>query len=145
MPGVAIHGSEIYETIVRNLLYYDIYVPDGIGGWIYDETKQIDAKITGSVIASSSKMKIFSENVATVGDSTFETWEVYPRLPSGSDFDIRNVRPYINFSGQGRIISGSTRGKLDGKPIALIGSTVETCLGTITTIKTGSDKMKFSS
>ncbi|WP_110932433.1 PAAR domain-containing protein [Paenibacillus bouchesdurhonensis] len=156
MPGVAIHGSEIYEVIKPGHVTYDIerYVepwgPDengnsGGGDWVYDRPDSTGAKITGTVVATISNMKVSGVNVAKVGDKTSESWTAFPPIPS----DTRRYR-YIatsaaQGSGQGKIISGSNRGKLNGKSIALIGSTVETCLGTITTIKTGSDKMKFNS
>lgn len=155
MPGVAVNGSEIYEVTKPHHVTYEVWTDTFIG---YDEFGNPDyrwmptgsgtrsAKITGYIIASS-KMKVDEASVAVVGDKTIETWEADPPVPSNSyPMEIRNIQPPGGQGGgQGEIISSSTIGKLDGKPIALIGSTVRTCLGTTTTIKTGSDKMKFSS
>ncbi|WP_019638998.1 hypothetical protein [Paenibacillus fonticola] len=155
MPGVAVHGSEIYEVRKPGYVTYEIWteIPvdsDEYGNPIYRWTPtgsgSRNAKITGYIVASS-KMKVGGANVAVVGDKTIETWVADPPVPSSdSSTQIRNIQPPGGQgSGEGEIISGSTKAKLDGKPIALIGSTVRTCLGTTTTIKTGSDKLKFSS
>ncbi|MFD3258782.1 hypothetical protein ACE3MQ_09250 [Paenibacillus lentus] len=163
MPGVAVNGST-YETTVEGYVTYEIWSYIKVGetctsrdddgyctnwdddyDWRQTGRDSRAAKITGYIVASS-KMKIGGASVAVVGDTTIETWVAAPPVPSNSSgTEIRNIQPGTSGSGQGKIISGSTRGKLNGKSIALIGSTVETCLGTITTIKTGSDKMKFSS
>lgn len=154
MPGVAINGSEIYESIKSGHVTYDIeeyrtvgHDDDGdpIKRWVDAGSSSTGAKITGSVSVSSSKMKIEGNYVAVVGDKTTETWEAYPPIPSNTSRRRYTPTSRTSGSGQGTISSGSSKGKLGGKPIALIGSKVTTCLGTTTTIKTGNEKMKFGS
>lgn len=158
MPGVAVNGST-YETVVRNHISYNIdrWGPvdtdsegEPINGWIPSGSSSTHARVTGTVIVPSSKMKISGTNVATVGDKTNETWVADPPVPT----TIPEYRRYTvtppgapaQGSGQGEIITGSTKVKLDGKPIALIGSTVRTIISNATaTIRTGNEKMKFSS
>ncbi|GIP58131.1 hypothetical protein MKX50_15260 [Paenibacillus sp. FSL W8-0186] len=165
MPGVTINGSEIYEVIAPGHVTYKIeeYIPRTCTGG-YDEngncrrysggywteanpsTGSIDAKITGYISAPSSRMKVQGSNIAKVGDITIEQWEATSSIPSSNDSYRYTATSPTQDSGQGQIISGSTKGKLDGKAIALIGSTVQTCIPDVTTtIKTGNEKMKFSS
>lgn len=154
MPGAAVHGSEIYEVRKPGYVTYEIWteIPvdsDEYGNPIYRWTPtgsgSRNAKITGYIITSS-KMKIGGASVAVVGDKTIETWVADPPVPSDtSSTEYRNIQPGTSGSGQGRIISGSAKGKLGGQPIALIGSTVRTHLDVTTTIRTGNEKMKFSS
>ncbi|RRJ66403.1 hypothetical protein EHV15_28385 [Paenibacillus oralis] len=148
MAGVAINGSEINESVKSGHVTYDIQRrrdTDEGPKWVDAGSGSTGAKITGSVSVSSSRLKIEGENVATVGDKTNETWEAYPPIPSSTSSRRYTATSPTRGSGQGKITSGSTRGKLGGKAIALIGSRVETCLGTITTIKDGNEKVKFES
>lgn len=148
MPGVAINGSEINESVKSGYVTYDIErrrrTDDGYE-WVDAGSGSTGARITGSVSVPSSKMKIEGENVATVGDKTNETWEAYPPIPSSTSTRRYTATSPTSGSGHGKIISGSSKGKLGGKAIALIGSRVETCLGAITTIKDGNEKVKFES
>lgn len=163
MAGVAIDGSQIQESIISDYVTYDVEHWEQVGtspGWtdedgiyhpgepIYDWVPyppgSTGAKITGSVVVSSSKMKLTGTNIATVDDITQETWTAYPIVPP-------SVYPYrytpttlTSGSGQGKIVSGSSKAKLKEKAIALIGSQVTTCLGTTTTIQTGNTKMQIS-
>ncbi|AZK47118.1 PAAR domain-containing protein [Paenibacillus lentus] len=152
MPGVAVDGST-YEMTVDDYVTFDIFTRRRTGTdehgnpeYEWDESPgKTNAKITGSVIASS-KMKIDGVSVAVVGDRTNETWVASPPVPSDTErVRYRNISPGTYGSGQGRIISGSAKGKLGGQPIALIGSSVRTHLDVTTTIRTGNEKMKFSS
>lgn len=149
MPGVAINGSQIKETIVPGYITYEIWkrqIMDGVWKWVLSEEAETGVRITGSVVVPSSKMKIMGENVATVDNITNETWVASPPVPENSrTVDIRNINPGKSGSGHGKIITGSSKGRLGGKAIALIGSRVETCLGAITTIKDGNEKVKFES
>lgn len=166
MAGVAIHGSTINESNKSGHVTYSIeswqVVQDGycadrnedgdcidyrepVYGWVPAGSSSTGAKITGTVAVSSSKMKLTGVNVATVGDRTNETWVASPPIPSSNSSMKYTPTSAVSGSGQGTISSGSTKGKLQGKAIALIGSNVQTCLGTATTIKTGNEKMKFSS
>lgn len=149
MPGVAINGSKIKETLIPRYITYEIWkwqIIDGVRKWVFSEEAETGVSISGSVVVPSSKMKIMEKNVATVGNITNETWEASPPVPENSrSIDIRNINPGKSGSGHGKIITGSSRGKLGEKAIALIGSQVQTCLGTITTIKDGNERLKFSS
>lgn len=165
MPGVAVNGSEINESVASGYVKYDVYYHAIVGyecvsrdefgnclreepvrRWEKSETRSTGARITGRVSVPSSKMKVGGVNVATVGDTTTESWVADPPVPSMSyPYEIRNISPGTSGTGNGQIISGSTKGTLQGKPIALVGSQVRTCLGTTTTIKTGNEKLKFGS
>lgn len=155
MAGVAINGSHITPTVGHVQYRIDKWIErycaardkDGncisYGGeiWEYVGMGSVDAKITGTVSVPSSKIKIQGANVAKVGDQTTEMWEAtIPTPPSGLKYTPEGK---ISDSGQGKIISGSSRANLQGQPIAIIGSQVETCLGTITTIQTGNTKMNL--
>lgn len=161
MPGVAINGSQLNESIKSGHVTYSIenwvprycasYDPDtGAciryegGFWEDAGTGSTGAKITGTVTVSASKMKVAGVLVATVGDATNETWVAYPPIPSSNSSTRYTATSATSGSGRGSISRGSTKGKLQGKAIALVGSTVTTCLGTTTTIKSGNEKLKFN-
>ncbi len=160
MTGIAIHGSKIKEVIKPGHVIYKIEnrVPprcnsrDDEGNcnewsneyWESAGNGKTDAKITGTVSVPSSKMKVLGNNVAKVGDITIETWVAYPPIPASTRDTRYEAIGATSGEGQGKIISGSTKGKLNGSPIALIGSQVKTCLDTITTIETGNTKINFS-
>lgn len=162
LAGVAINGSKLYESIQPNQVTYSIKmketyptgggtdgngnsIPVGTGTrWVDAGTDSTGAKINGYVSVPSSKMKISGVNVAKLGDITIETWEAEPPIPQSNDKYIYTATSPTSGTGQGKIISGSSKANLDGKPIALIGSQVLTCLDTITTIETGNTKMNFS-
>lgn len=158
LAGVAIDGSKITPSIQAGHVKYKIErhierrctERDENGKcidwqeetWVDAGTGSADAIITGTVSVPSSKMKTQGANVAKVDDVTYETWEAtIPSPPTGYRYDPPPGK--ITDNGQGKILSGSSRANLDGNPIALIGSQVRTCLGTITTIQTGDTKMNF--
>lgn len=160
MAGVAKNGSLITEVIKPNHVTYTIEnwvngycskldefnnCDDWVDGyWSYEGTASTGAKITGYVSAPASKLNIQVNNVAKVGDITIETWEAYPPIPSSTGTTRYTATSDTSGSGQGRITSGSTRGKLANQSIALIGSQVTTHLGVTTTIADGNTKMTFS-
>lgn len=160
IAGVAINGSQIVPAIKSGHIVYGIerYVRTGGGGtdsegnpipeiwdWVSAGTRSTNARITGTISVPSSKMKIQGVNVAKVDDVTIEQWVEDQPLSLGSNERISSYPDKTSDFGQGLIISGSTKGKLEGKAIALIGSQVRTMLGTTTTIQTGNTKMNFSS
>ncbi|MNW50325.1 hypothetical protein D3C74_277760 [compost metagenome] len=165
MPGVAINGSEIYESVKSGHVTYSIEHYEKVGehcaerdtdtgscidwdddyDWVSAGSGSTGARITGFISLSNSKIKISGVGVATVGDRTIERWEASPSIPSSDSSYRYTATSPTSGTGQGTITLGSTKGKLGGKSIALIGSTVTTCLGTTTTIKTGNEKMKFGS
>lgn len=157
LAGVAINGSKITPAIKSGHVQYTIekwIEPECMerdengncidwsrGRWVNAGTGSADAIITGTVSVPSSKMKLQGANVAKVDDVTIESWvATIPSPPTGFRYDPQGT---ISDTGQGKIISGSIKANLDGNPIALIGSKVETCLGTITTIETGNTKMNL--
>ncbi|TVX97972.1 hypothetical protein [Cohnella terricola] len=144
MAGVAIDGSQITPTIKPGHVIYEIYANYGIFGWQYAGDGSTGARITGVVSAPTSKMKLSGSNVAKVGDETIEQWEAYPPIPPSNDSVQYFPRGRTFDTGKGKIISGSAKGTLEGKPIALIGSVVKTCLDTETTIASGNDKESFA-
>lgn len=162
MAGVAINGSEIAEVTKPDHVTYKIETwndpwcaaydeESGLcidprdGYWSDDGTGSTGAKITGYVSAPSSKMKLQGNNVAKVGDITIETWVADPPIPSSTSTRRYTATSDTSGSGQGSITSGSSKGRLDGKSIALTGSEVTTHLGVKTTISAGNTNMNFSS
>jgi uncharacterized Zn-binding protein involved in type VI secretion len=158
LAGVAINGSKITPAIKSGHVQYTIEkwiepecmerdingkcILESKGDWEYVGMGSADAIITGTVSVPSSKMKLQGANVARVDDITIETWEAtIPSPPIGFRYDPPQGK--ITITGQGKILSGSSNANLDGNPISLIGSKVETCLGTITTIETGNTKMNL--
>ncbi|OME55368.1 hypothetical protein BSK59_12880 [Paenibacillus odorifer] len=161
MAGVAVNGSNITESTKEGHVTYTIesYVPKYCAGydpdtnlcvywqggyWESSGTGSTGAKIKGTV-SSSSKAKINGAIIARVDDSTNETWEASPPIPSSNSSTRYTPTSAISGSGQGKISSGSTKTKIGGKGVALIGSEVTTCLGTTTTIKDGNSKIQVSS
>ncbi|MBP1906687.1 putative Zn-binding protein involved in type VI secretion [Paenibacillus turicensis] len=127
-----------------------VYVEEYIDGY-YDDgsphytttTWYSDAIITGTV-SSNHNMKIQGVSVAVKDDKTEESWVADPIPFAHYGGTITNIFPASSDTGRGKILTGSSTANLDGQPIALIGSQVETCLGTITTIETGNTKMNFT-
>lgn len=163
MAGVAIHGSRLKEIIVPDIVKYkvkeykviryedrgtdingDPYPPEPIWDWVNVGIDTTDAKITGTVSVPSSKMKLSNINVAKVGDITVEQWKADPPVPTDTSTMMYEPITKTEGTGYGEILSGSSKATLEGKSIALIGSTVRTCLNdTITTIQTGNTKMNL--
>jgi uncharacterized Zn-binding protein involved in type VI secretion len=146
LAGVAINGSVIAKSRKSN---HVVYVEEYIDGY-YDDgrprfttaTWYSDAEITGTV-SSNHNMKIQGVSVAVKDDKTEESWVASPIPFAHYGGTITHIFPASSDTGQGKILSGSSKANLDGNPIALIGSQVETCLGTITTIETGDTKMNL--
>jgi uncharacterized Zn-binding protein involved in type VI secretion len=162
MAGVAINGSQIVESIKPNHVTYSIETWQIVGShcvgwdengicnsWAYDYdwvpsgSGSTGAKITGYVSVPSSKLKVGGSNVAKVGDITVETWVADPPIPASTSTTRYTPTSPTSGSGQGRITSGSSKARLEGQPIALIGSQVTTCLGTTTTIANGNTKLNI--
>jgi uncharacterized Zn-binding protein involved in type VI secretion len=143
MAGVATNGSKITTSIARDYVSYleEYYLPDSDTPSYATWTS--DAIITGTV-SSNHNMKIQGVSVAVKDDKTEESWVASPPPYAHKGGTIISISPAESDTGQGKIISGSSKANLDGNPIALIGSQVKTCLGTITTIETGNTKMNFS-
>lgn len=164
MAGVAWHNSNITDSIKSNHVHYSIenYEPTGSYcsggydendeclewspsyGWVNGGSGSTSAKITGQVFTTYSKLKVSEVSVAVVGDSTVESWTVSPPIPEDTDDTRYTATSPISGSGQGEITSGSSKLFLGGKAVALVGSTVETCLNTITTINSGTSKFNVA-
>lgn len=163
MAGVAINGSQITESYVPGYVTYDIETWQWVGqvcvdwdtngnctDWddVYDwrpaGSGSTSAKVTGYVSVPSSKLTISGISVAKVGDITIETWVADPPIPP-SDSTTRYIPTSPESgSGNGRVSSGSTKARLQGQPIALIGSQVTTCLNSTTTIANGNTKIDIT-
>lgn len=161
MAGVALHNSSITDTTkieyvkyrIYRLVPYDPGNPDAIPPisptlehWAYVNTDYRDAKITGKVSVSSSKLIISGNYVAVIDDKTIENWEASPPVPENTDqyqYEVDSSTP-ASGNGQGKITSGSSKLFLGGKAVALVGSAVKTCLNTMTTIHSGNSKFNVA-
>ncbi|MBW7474078.1 hypothetical protein K0T92_04935 [Paenibacillus oenotherae] len=159
MAGVAIEGSSITDTIKANHVRYtienwvDYYggdpdadppIPPRAAHWGASTTSSTGAKITGEVATTTAKLKIAGDYIALVGDSTNEQWIDYPEVPSStSDTRYTAITP-TSGSSNGEITSGSSKVFLGGKAVALVGSTVNTCLDTTATISSGNSKFNVA-
>ncbi|WP_133120491.1 hypothetical protein [Paenibacillus sp. GM1FR] len=73
-----------------------------------------------------------------MGDQTNENWTADPSPSPKLGGTIISISPGTSGSGQGRITTGNgARVTLNGKLIAIEGSTVQTHLGTSTTVSEG--------
>lgn len=165
MPGVAVNNSSIEPSIREEYVRYRVYYWDIVDeycaetdpetgncfrweydwDWVYSHTSSTGARITGTVIASS-KMRVGGNIVAVVGNRTNESWEAFPAIPDTIPGVIK-YEPINDISGRGNgtIVSGSSKLRIGGNPVALIGSQVTTHLGTTTTISTGNSKINVAS
>ncbi|WP_339236233.1 hypothetical protein MKX40_22220 [Paenibacillus sp. FSL R5-0517] len=108
-------------------------------------THTTGAKVTGTVALNSNKFKVNGISVACVGDPTQEQWVADPSpSPKNSGGSIISISPGTSGSGQGRITTGNgARVTLNGKLIAIEGSTVQTHLGTSTTVFEGNNSINM--
>ncbi len=158
MTGVAINGSKIVESVASNYVSYTERYQSGTRCTRRDpETNRCtreepvystddgstDAVING-VVVSNHAVKINGVSLVVVGDITEETWKADPPPSPSHGGSIISVSPGTSGSGQGKVISGATNLNLNDQKIALIGSQVETCLGTVTTIEDGLDKINYN-
>ncbi|WP_374018911.1 hypothetical protein ABU162_03935 [Paenibacillus thiaminolyticus] len=112
--------------------------PQG-GYWTTSGSGSTGALITGRGIAASSRFYVNGVSAAVVGDRVNEVWQASPPVPSDTDRTrYINISPGKSGSGQGTIAGGNAkRVYLNGKLIAVQGSSVTTCLGNRTTISEG--------
>ncbi|WP_157793928.1 hypothetical protein [Paenibacillus donghaensis] len=157
---VAVNGSNITEAIKSGHVTYSIenYVEeyciaydengacidyDG-GYWQSGGSGSTGAKITGTIVAQNSKLKVGGKNVAVIGDQTNEVWEADPPIPSSDSSTRYTATSSTSGSGQGTITGGNNKNaKLNGQLIAAVGSEVTTCLGSTTTIADGENSMNM--
>lgn len=160
MPNVATNGSAINASTKSGHVRYKIEswvpydpgdpnadppIPPSGGYWTGAGSGSTGAKITGTVSVSSSKMRIGGIAVAKVGDHTNESWVADPPIPSSNSSTRYTATTPTSGSDQGTISSGSSKATLQGKPIALVASSVTTGLDTTTTISAGNSKLRFNS
>lgn len=101
-------------------------------------THNSNAKITGKVSSPNNKMFVNSVPVACIGDPTQEQWIADPTPYSHYGGSITSISPGTSGSGKGTIATGNSKKVyLNGKLVAVQGSTVTTHLGTSTTISEG--------
>lgn len=155
MAGVAINGSEIVEVtksghVTYTIENYECVEWDDEGfctnrQWKNGGSGSTGAKATGAV-STTSKIKLNGVSVARVGDMVNYTWIADPPVPSNTQWRrYVDIAPATSGSGTGTIASGSSKGRLGGQPIALIGSQVTLDIGVTTTIADGNNKLKFDS
>ncbi len=117
-----------------------MYGRDEDGFPLYSTTTHTTgAKVIGAIASNSNKFTVNSVPVACVGDATTEQWIADPSpSPKNSGGSIISISPGTSGSGQGRITTGNgARVTLNGKLIAVQGSTIQTHLGSDTTIEEG--------
>ncbi|MFL1671458.1 hypothetical protein [Paenibacillus dendritiformis] len=109
------------------------------GIWTTSGSGSTGALITGRGIAASSRFYVNGVSAAVVGDRVNEVWQASPPVPSDTARTRHiNISPGKSGSGQGTITGGNAkRVYLNGKLIAVQGSSVTTCLGNGTTISEG--------
>lgn len=142
MAAIALHGHRTDQSTKSGHVTYDIYRyeddPRG-GDWYYSSSGSTGALITGTISSSSGSVFVNGTPICTVGDAVNETWGASPPVPSNSSYtEYRNVIPGTSGSDQGKITKGNAANVyMNGKLIAVQGSTVTTCLGTTTKISGG--------
>lgn len=154
MPGVALNNAPIQQVSKSNhVSYVEKYKigetctsRDQYGNctrWedVYDTaTHHSNAKITGNVSSPSNKFFVNGVPVACVGDPTTEQWVADPSPSPRLGGTIISISPGTSGSGRGQITGGnSKRVFLNGKLIAVQGSTVNTHLGVPSTITQGNN------
>lgn len=154
MPGVALNNASIQETSKSNHVSYveryksgeicTSWDDDGYcTNWedVYSTTTHYtNAKITGKVSSPNNKFFVNGVPMACVGDATHEQWIADPSPSPKNGGTIISIYPGTSDSGQGSIASGNSKNVyLNGKLIAVQGSTVNTLLGTSSTITEGND------
>ncbi|MCM3134586.1 hypothetical protein M3629_17490 [Paenibacillus polysaccharolyticus] len=106
-------------------------------------THTTGAKITGTV-ESNNKFTVNGVPVACVDDQTNEQWSVDPSPSPKLGGSIVSISPSTSGSGAGRITTGNgARVTLNGKLIAVVGSTVQTHLGTSTAVSEGNSLLNM--
>lgn len=158
MPGVALNGSRLAESVYSNYVTYDVYDyvrttcaardPETGAcirwnyGWRYQFSGSTNAVVNGEV-TSSANVYVNGVPIAYVGCSTSESWVASPPVPSDtSTRQYRNISPGTSGSGSGQITGGnSSNVYINGRPIAVVGSEVTTHIGNKTTINNGSSNV----
>lgn len=164
MPVTAFNGSTTAQSTKSGHVTYEIWdyvkvrdaycansdpvtgactnwIPDKYD-WVFTTTGSTGALITGNGVTSSSNVFVNGKSAATVGDTVPDSWVASPPVPSDSATrQYRNVRPGTSGSGTGRVTVGSSNVFVNGKPLAFVGSSVTTGLGTTTSISSGSNNV----
>ncbi len=145
MAQVALNGTSINQSIKSDYISYEYGVYDPCryqgtdsegnptcspGYWWYSATS--NAIINGSV-SCNNRVYANGISIAKAGDNVNETW-----TNSGFNTPNRNISPGSNGSGSGTIASNANSSNvyINGRLVAVRGSTVNTHLSTNTTLNT---------
>ncbi|MDG0874541.1 hypothetical protein L5D93_19750 [Paenibacillus thiaminolyticus] len=141
MAAIALNGGATAPVVKDGHVTYTIQTrdPDWDDDWETTGYSSTGALITGRGIAASSRFYVNGVSAAVVGDRVNEVWQASPPVPPDTDRTrYINISPGKSGSGQGTIAGGNAkRVYLNGKLIAVQGSSVTTCLGNGTTISEG--------
>ncbi|WP_068620012.1 PAAR domain-containing protein [Paenibacillus tuaregi] len=149
MAKIALNGAKTVDSIKSGYVTYERWRyfggdTDSEGNpippaWVWDGTERTNALIKGQGVQASSKLYVNGVSAAVVGDLIPEQWVASPPVPSNSyDVQYRDISPGTSGSGNGEITTGnSSKVYLNGKLIAVQGSSVKTCLGNMTTLADG--------
>lgn len=150
MAAIALHGGATAPVVKDGHVTYTIQTYEERwfdedagrwegGIWTTSGSGSTGALITGRGIAASSRFYVNGVSAAVVGDRVNEAWQASPPVPSDTARTrYINISPGTSGSGQGTITGGNAkRVYLNGKLIAVQGSSVTTCLGNGTTISEG--------
>ncbi|GKS09457.1 hypothetical protein YDYSY3_04570 [Paenibacillus chitinolyticus] len=150
MAGVALDGSTIapstkvghvtYTQLVYNPQHHQSCTTNSEGQetchWVdgYDSyNRTANATVEGK-LKGVSHVKVKGLSVATSADQTQESW-----ISDQLDPIATNISPSLGDPGTGSVNNSGSHVKINGVPVALIGTGVTTCLGTSTTLNSGSD------
>lgn len=140
MAAIALNGGATAPVVKDGHVTYTIQTRDYDDDyWESTGSGSTGALITGRGIAANSRFYVNGVSAAVIGDRVNEVWQASPPVPSDTDRTrYINISPGKSGSGQGTITGGNAkRVYLNGKLIAVQGSSVTTCLGNGTTISEG--------
>ncbi|WP_146065482.1 hypothetical protein [Paenibacillus sp. UNC499MF] len=143
MAGVALDGSTIApSTKVGFVTYTEWHMASNGWGGVYPfpTPRTTNAVINGKVV-SNSHIRINGKPLSVQNENTYEHWiaSPSPQASPGGWIDSIIPAPDGSGTGTGTIQNSGSHVKINGVPIALIGTGVTTCLGTSTTLNSGSD------
>ncbi|WP_218229191.1 hypothetical protein [Paenibacillus chitinolyticus] len=144
MAGVALDGSTIAPSTKAGHVTYTEMYQNGTDWWgnpIYLPAPGVTDAVINGITHSNSHVIINGKSVAIQGDTTSENWEASPPPKPTRGGWIESIRPTPDGkgSGTGSVNNSGSHVKINGVPVALTGTGVTTCLGTSTTLNSGSD------
>lgn len=144
MAGFALAGSKISSSIKSGYVTYTWTYTTGSGD---DERNRTGsgstyAEVTGIVDPSiDHNMYVNGVAVALVGDPTIETWQAGSINTTGRNVRNVQVNPGRSGSGTGTIAESGSNIKVNGVSVALIGTNVDTSIGSVSVIEDGTEKI----